>query len=153
VRKVQAGGLGCEPFGAGASILGEGAVAAAEHLVARAQPGDLCADRLHAAGHVHASHPRSPAPPQCGSFKETGNGEYYTEAVSPVSLTAGDESLAWRSEMSNGGQTFTLVECVVRVGSTVAAFAELAPKNPSLPVTKQSIIDAQVSKMRAISKS
>ncbi|RAG80834.1 hypothetical protein DN069_35990 [Streptacidiphilus pinicola] len=90
--------------------------------------------------------------PGCASFKETGNGEHYQETLSPVSLTAGDEALAWRAEMTMGGKSFTIVESVVRVGSTVATFAEFAPKSPSLPITKQSIIDKQVSKMQAISK-
>lgn len=89
--------------------------------------------------------------PQCASFKETGNGEHYNETVSPLSLTAGDEAYAWRSDMTMGGQDFTMVASVVRVGSTVATFEEVAPKNPSLPITMQTIIDKQVSKMQAIS--
>lgn len=89
--------------------------------------------------------------PQCASFKETGNGEHYNETVSPLSLTAGDEAYAWRSDMTMGGQEFTMAASVVRVGSTVATFEEVAPKNASLPLTKQTIIDKQVSKMQAIS--
>lgn len=87
--------------------------------------------------------------PLCASFKETGNNEHYNETVSPVSLTAGDESYAWRAEMTMGGQAFTMVVSVVRVGSTVATFDEVAPKNPNLPITKQSIIDKQVAKLQA----
>src|SRR6266571_2338505 len=44
--------LGREPVRSGARVLGEGAVAGAEHLVTRVAPGRVGADRLHAPGDI-----------------------------------------------------------------------------------------------------
>jgi hypothetical protein len=49
--KVRFAGLGASLFW-GARVLGEGALAGAEHLVAGLEPGHVVADRLHHAGHV-----------------------------------------------------------------------------------------------------
>ncbi len=44
--------------GSGDRVLCEGAVAGAEHVVARPEPRHVLAGRLHRARHVHAPHPR-----------------------------------------------------------------------------------------------
>jgi hypothetical protein len=48
--------LGREVVLASAGVLGEGAVAPAEHLITGPEPGHLGADRLDAPGDVHAQH-------------------------------------------------------------------------------------------------
>ncbi len=50
--EAEVGRLGGEPVRSGAGVLGEGAVAGAEHLVTRVAPGRVGADRLHAPGDI-----------------------------------------------------------------------------------------------------
>lgn len=52
--EAEVGWLGRELVLWRAGVLGEGAVAPAEHLVTRLEPGHLAADRLHTPGDVHA---------------------------------------------------------------------------------------------------
>ena len=88
----------------------------------------------------------------CTSFTQPDTEGQIHQAITPLSTNLGDQSVAWYSAMTNGGQTIYATVTVVRVGSSVITALELSDAVKSadqLPPTNSALISAQINKLRS----